>query len=289
MQKYKLTIALFIISILAFSLLQINIVQAKSPFEVEVGLSYSHSSNNRLNVSGYSVVEVVNVGRLEVRKIKRDILISQAKLRYNKPGYSIEAVIPIKTQRESIIKYADTTEEGEPVEELKTATGLGDIILNFQKKFKNRNDNFNLGIKTTTGQRFSGSNDISFGTGFYGLKVGYSKLKQIDPIVLFGSVNYFWNIEKNDVNPGDTIQYSLGLVYALTQNLSINTRIEHSITSSIYRSNQKVVGSSVNASSLYIGTNYANEEGSSVDFMLGIGLTEDSPDFSLQINKPYYF
>ena len=289
MQNIRLSIAIFIILLITFSFFQINTLQAKSPFEVEVGFSYSHSSNNRLNVSGYSVVEVVNVGRLEVRKIKRDILVSQAKLRYNKPGYSFEMVVPIKTQRESIIKYADTDDEGEPVEELRMATGLGDIILNYQKDFKNRNSQLNLGLKTTTGQKLYGPYDMNFSTGFYGLKIGYSKLRQIDPIVIFGSANYFWNIEKNDVNPGDTIQYSLGLAYALTQKLSINARIEHSITSSIYQGNQKVVGSSVNASSLYIGTNYVEEQGSSVDFVLGIGLTEDSADFSFQINKPYYF
>lgn len=291
MKRNKFLLSVLLIIFLFFSFFQLENISAKSPFEIGVGLSYQHSSNNRLNVSGYSVVEVVNVGELEVRKIRRDILTSNIKLRYRLPKTSFELVIPYKYQRESVIKYAEQQQEtGEPTEEIKSAHGLGDATLNFQRTFNNEKSNFNLGIKTTTGQESGRQDtDINFGTNHYGLKVGYSHLKRLDPVVIFGSINYFWNIEKENINPGDTLQYSMGLAYALSQNLSINTRLEHSITSSTYQGTNKIIGSGINSSSLYLGTSFANPDGSPLDFTVGIGLSEDSADFSFQINKPYYF
>ena len=289
MKKYKIIFSFLVIFLLILLLFQSNLSQAKSPFEVEIGTSYSHSSNNRLNVSGYSVVEVVNVGKLEVRKIRRDILTSNLKLRYKNEKSSLELVIPYQVQRENIIKYADTTENGEPTEEIKTSHGIGDITVNLQTDLRNENTKFNLGIKTTTGKEYGGNTDLRFGTNYYGIKVGVSHIKQIDPVVLFGSTNYFWNIEKNNFNPGDTFQYSLGLAYALSQNLSINTRIEHSITTSTFQKDKKIIGSSLNSSSIYLGTSYVNQKESALDFLVGVGLSEDSADFSFKINKPYYF
>lgn len=289
MRKYKIIFSLLIIFLLILLLFHSNLSQAKSPFEVEIGSSYSHSSNNRLNVSGYSVIEVVNVGKLEVRKIRRDILTSNLKLRYKNEKSSLELVIPYQVQRENIIKYADTTENGEPTEEIKSSHGLGDATINLQTNLNGKNTKFNLGVKTTTGKEYGPDTDLRFGTGYYGIKLGVSHIKQIDPLVVFGSTNYFWNIEKEKFNPGDTFQYSLGLAYALSQNLSINTRIEHSITSSTYQDNKKIIGSSSNSSSMYLGTSYAKEKEASLDFLVGVGLSEDSADFSFQVNKPYYF
>jgi len=284
MKKYKLFLLLIILSLVLMS--PTNNIKAASPFEAGVSVKYTHSSNNRLDVSGYSVVEVVNVGRLEVRKIKRDILSTNFRLSYVKPNYSLEVVVPYIYQRENIIKYADTTEEGEPTEEINEANGIGDVMLNLQKSIFSNNQHLNFGVKTTTGT--TNNSDINFGTGHYGVKLGYSHLKQTDPIVLFGSINYFHNIEKDGVNPGDTVNYSIGAAYALTQTLSINARLEHSITSSLYQNGNKVIGSNINSANLYLNTSYVNNN-SALDFTLGIGLTEDSQDFSIQINKPYYF
>lgn len=278
MKKYIIFLSLIILSLVL--LFPANNIEAKSPFEAGISIKYTHSSNNRLDVSGYSVVEVVNVGRLEVRKIKRDILTTNFKLRYVKPSYSIELVVPYVYQKENIIKYADTSEDGEPTEEINDANGIGDVMLNFQKSIFSNNQHLNFGVKTTTGD--TNNSDINFGTGHYGVKIGYSHLKQIDPMVLFGSVNYFHNIEKNNVNPGNTINYSLGAAYALTQTLSINARLEHSVTSSLYQNGSKVIGSNINSANLYLNTSYTNNN-SALDFTLGIGLTEDSPDFSIQI------
>ncbi|MDZ7671223.1 MAG: hypothetical protein U5K53_00025 [Halanaerobiales bacterium] len=284
MKIKKILLSIIMVSLILIT--SISNISAENPFKAGVSVKYTHSSNNRLDVSGYSVVEVVNIGKLEVRKIKRDILSTNFKLSYFKPEYSVEVVIPYIYQRESIIKYADTTEEGEPTEELNYANGLGDVMLNFQKSIFSNNQHLNFGIKTTTGN--SNNSNINFGTGHYGVKIGYSHFKQNDPVVFFGSINYFHNIENNGVNPGDTINYSVGAAYALTQTLSINTRLEHSITSSLYQNDNKIIGSNINSAKLYLNTSYVNNN-SELDFSLGIGLTEDSPDFSIQINKPYYF
>lgn len=293
MNKNLILLLLFIF-LLTILIIPNQIVMADSPFEFDIGVSYTHSSNNRLVVSGYSVIEVINIGTLEVRKIKRDMLTTNFRLRYLTDNTTWEIVIPYSVRRDEIIKYADTDQEGEPTLEIHDDNGLGDILLNFQSNLRyggNIYDNtqINLGVKTTTGRKYNPDTEISFGSGFYGLKVGFSHIKQIDPVVLFGSTNYFWNIKDEDTDPGDTIQYSIGMAYALTQNFSINSRLEHSITTSTFQNNEKVIGSNVNAASLYIGGSYTTDSGSQLNLSIGAGLTEDSADFNIQINKPYYF
>lgn len=292
----KKNLYLIISFVIFFSLIFIpnQKIMADSPFQFDVGVSYSHSSNNRLVVSGYSVIEVINIGTLEVRKINRDMLTTNFRLRYLTDNTTWEMVIPYSVRRDEVIKYADTDEQGEPTIEIYNDNGLGDILLNLQTNLRYggnvyNNTQINLGIKTTTGRGYNPDTEISFGSGYYGLKVGLSHIMQMDPVVLFGSANYFWNIEDEGTDPGDTMQYSIGMAYALTQNFSLNTRLEHSITVSTVQNNKKIIGTNVNAASLYLGGNYTADNGSQLDFSIGAGLTEDSADFSLQINKPFYF
>src|SRR6056297_225089 len=272
-----------------------NFSEAKSPFEIDATVSYLHSSNNRLAVTGYSIYEVINVGRLEVRKIRRDILSTNIRFRHTTPETSVELVIPYSFRRDEIIKYADPDQDtNEPTKEVKSGNGIGDALLNIQTDIKYgdvhlQNTKINLGLKTSTGRWLDPKSGMSFTSGHYGFKFGISHCNQIDPIVLFGSLNYFWNVEERNIDPGDSIQYSMGVAYALTQNFSVNVRLEHTLTNSTISKGVSIVGSSVNSATLYMGGNYINQKGTPFDFIVGTGLTEDAADFSFTLSRPFYF
>jgi len=289
---FLFTLLLFLIFI-NFSIGEI--VQAKSPFEIDVSLSYLHSSNNRLAVSGYSVIEVLNVGKFEVRKINRDILSTNIRLRHTTPETSVELIIPYTFRRDEIIKYADVdSETNEPTREVLSGNGLGDILLNIQTDIKYgdvhlQNTQVNLGLKTSTGKWYDPKSGMSFTSGHYGFKLGISHMIPIDPIVLFGSTNYFWNIKQYNVDPGDSIQYSMGVAYALTQNFSVNARFEHTLTGSTVNNGRTVIESSSNSATLYMGGSYVSQKGVPFDVIIGTGLTEDAADFSFQLSRPFYF
>src|SRR6056297_1934674 len=111
MKKLAIFLFAFLFLFCSFTFIEGGLTQAKSPFEIDVSLSYLHSSNNRLAVTGYSVYEVVNIGRLEVRKIRRDILNTNIRLRHTTPETSIELIIPYSFRRDEVIKYADSENE----------------------------------------------------------------------------------------------------------------------------------------------------------------------------------
>ena len=293
----KLTIFLFAFFFLfcSFTFVEGGLAQAKSPFEIDVSLSYLHSSNNRLAVTGYSVYEVVNIGRLEVRKIRRDILNTNIRLRHTTPETSIELIIPYSFRRDEVIKYADSeNESGDATVEVKSGNGLGDILLNIQTDIKYgdvhlQNTQVNLGLKTSTGRWLDPKSGMSFTSGHYGFKFGISHMIPIDPIVLFGSTNYFWNVKERNIDPGDSFQYTMGVAYALTQNFSVNARFEHTITGNTINQGEEVLASNVNSATLYMGGSYITQEGIPYDFVIGTGLTEDAADFSFQVGRPFYF
>ena len=296
MKKFVTFLLITLFFIFVFSNIFSVDIYAQKPYELEMSFSYAYSSNNRLAVSGYSVIEVINIGKLEVRKVRRNIFDTTFKFRYNFPTTNIEVSVPFKMRWDSIIKYADTTEEGEPTEEAYLAEGIGDIVINVQttvtqKESNQSNTRFNFGVKTTTGKNSYSDPDaeILFGSGHYGVKVGASHFMQVDPVILFGSLNYFWNIERDGYDPGDTTQYSIGMAYALTQNFSINARLEQSYTGHVYDQGGKVTGSSLNAASLNLGGSYITDNDVPIDFAVSTGLTEDAADFSIQVSRVYYF
>jgi hypothetical protein len=76
---------------------------------------------------------------------------------------------------------------------------------------------------------------LSTGNGYYSLGGGANLSYVIDPVVLFGSLGYTYNLPVDDVNqvrggrllekvePGSTVSYSMGFAYALSYDVSLST------------------------------------------------------------------
>ncbi|HSV43868.1 MAG TPA: hypothetical protein VLJ10_04870 [Candidatus Bathyarchaeia archaeon] len=91
------------------------------------------------------------------------------------------------------------------------------------------------------------------------------------------------------IEPGDTFSYSLGTAIALSYQTAINFSFDQSFTQKLKRGGQTVVGSFVNAANFKAGLNWALSERSSVDLSVALGLTDDSPDMTIELRFPYYF
>lgn len=78
--------------------------------------------------------------------------------------------------------------------------------------------------------------DISTGNGYYSLGFGANMSYVIDPVVLYGSLSYTWNLPVDDVHqtladnsqlekvsPGNTINFNMGMAYALSYDVSLAT------------------------------------------------------------------
>lgn len=65
----------------------------------------------------------------------------------------------------------------------------------------------------------------------------------------------------------------------------MNLRFEQVFTGETKQNGSKLSGSSVSGV-LYLGASYLTEKGQALDFSIGVGLTEDSPDFVIRVGIP---
>jgi long-subunit fatty acid transport protein len=118
-------------------------------------------------------------------------------------------------------------------------------------------------------------------------------VKNSDPVVLFSNLGYLYNFstDLNGVNyePGNTIEYALGVAYALNYNLAINGSFEHKLITETKVGNIGIPGSRLVIANFKTGLTYAFTNNLSLDVAVGTGLTEDSPDLSITVSLPYTF
>jgi hypothetical protein len=149
----------------------------------------------------------------------------------------------------------------------------------------------------------SGQN-LATGSGTAGLTLGVNSSKVIDPIALFGSasvglsaparhLNQVRNgVALTSVSPGPTLGLGGGFAYALSYDVSTTMSFQESLsfpsrlkfddgTSS--RTNMQASGTF----NMGLGVRIAPQN--TINVSVGIGLTSDSPDFSLGMNMPLNF
>ena len=156
------------------------------------------------------------------------------------------------------------------------------------------------------------SKDLSTGKGYYSLSAGVSVSKVIDPIVMYGSVGLTTGNAMGGLNqaqsgrtlksfsPGQTLSTSVGLAYSLNYDVSISASYQQSISTNarytFLQSNDEGKPEMVSfnsATQLSSLLNYTLSLRTSptriVNFSVGFGLSEDTPDVNLGLSMPLEF
>lgn len=143
--------------------------------------------------------------------------------------------------------------------------------------------------------------ELAGGKGYYATSFGASTSKVIDPAVLFGSLSYTMAFDATDLNqrrggriltdvqPGDSIGFSMGLAYALSYDITLSASYQqsYSFQTEFLFSDGSVVKSSDSVSASFnssVGVRMSPTRILSLSF--GFGLTEDSPDVMLGFSLP---
>ena len=145
---------------------------------------------------------------------------------------------------------------------------------------------------------------LSTGSGYYALAGGLSFSKVLDPVVVFGSTSATYNVPETglqqvrgarvleEVEAGFGLSASGGFAYSLSYDisLSISAQLSYSDETQLTFSDgsQAVAQDQMSGFlSMSLGTRVSDT--TIVNTSLGIGLTEDAPDFSLGISLPIRF
>jgi len=269
-----------------------GILLPRGKLQVEPSISYAHFSSNRITIQGFNILPVLVIGQIATETVKRDIFIETLGVKYGLwHNFQVDARVPWRWEHDRI---TDTFNN----ESTREASGMGDIEFGFSRQIGWEKGFIpdllaSVTVKTDTGKS-PYNRDIGIGTGHWAVRGGVVAVKSSDPAVVFGGLNYTWNMERTisnfgTVDPGDTIGYTLGTAIALSYQTAINFSFDQSITSKLVKDKRTVDGSFLNVGNFKGGFTWAINEKSSIDFNIGIGLTKDAPDMTVEFRFPYTF
>ena len=145
---------------------------------------------------------------------------------------------------------------------------------------------------------------LSTGSGYYSVSAGASLSKVLDPVVVFGSLSASWNLPERDLQqvrgarlllelePGMGLSGSAGFAYSLSYDISLSISAQLSYSDEtilIFSDGTRAVAQDQMSGFLSLSLGTRVSDTSIVNTSLGIGLTEDAPDFSIGVSLPINF
>jgi hypothetical protein len=303
-------------------------------FQIETNFSYAHSETSRLIVGGFTVLPLIVLGTLGSERLKTDTLSPTFAFRYGIiKDLQADVRVPLIYQNTSRVRLSN--EVAALVQESDQQFGVGDVefgltyqplyekgwlpdlVVSLRARAPTGRDQFSIFKDISQQGPFANVEDFTsrlnaeglpLGAGFWGVSGSVSATKAFDPVILFGTVGYRFNLERTvtniqiigtpsgggvsltpqaieqDIQPGDSVFFSLGAAVALTGQVSVNFSFTDQITFNSKQEGQKIAGSSTNIGQFNAGFTLGISRTVSLDFSGSIGVTPDAPGFGLGVS-----
>lgn len=156
--------------------------------------------------------------------------------------------------------------------------------------------------------RFAVPSQQATGNGLWAANIGASAVKTMDPAIAFASFSYQHYFQRHfgdiDTSPdtttpgsvelGDNFTFGGGVAFAFNDRTSMSFSLVDRIVREAKikidgKDSQPVIGSLGNVGTLNLGLTYAMTPHLTWVTLLGVGLTPDAPDFTLNVKLPYQF
>ena len=291
-------------------------------FTLEPSISYVHSTRNQISLSGFLALDAIFLGNISVDTIKRDTVKAALSLRYDiTDDLQFEASLPYLYRR-NVFQSAGQQGTTTTLEETVSTSGFGDARFRLFSRWIAETDQrpdvvLNLGVTAPTGREPFGietetqndglleyPSELPTGNGVWAVSAGTSLLKTVDPAVLFANVGYEATIrdsfddidsapgdQPGRVDLGDTLRFGFGTAFALNERLSLSLSLDQQfVTESEIEpqggNEEEVVGSGATVSVLNVGASLAMGAKRTLNANVGVGLTDDAPDVTIQVAMP---
>jgi hypothetical protein len=228
------------------------------------------------------------------QRLRNDQIRAAAALRVGLPWASqIELSVPYAWLRQSRTL-------GDGTHAVNADSGIGDVQLTLSHQLF-REHGWRPDLTGAISYRFPTGEDpfraqlasIAPGTGFRDLGVRLTALKSSDPLVFFTTLSYAHDFASDEptgrIQNGDAVGLDLGAVLAVSPATSVTFGLSQLFRSRTQINGVGFPGTDTTASALQIGFDRVLTPKLLLDLTLGVGLTRDSPDYTLQISLPYRF
>ncbi len=293
------------------------------------GISDTYYDRRQLQLSGFLALDAIFLGNINLGETKSHQVMADLDTRYGLTDrLSVDLDVPYVYRHSNFIIGGAGGAASTLSDASANSGDIGDINFGMYYQFLKETNNLpdvvgSLRVKAPTGSSPFGikleevdPNNTSLvaptklptGTGFWNVTAGVSVLKTYDPVVLFGSLSYTYNlarsfsdvsavegqVEPAKVKLGDIIQWGGGMAIAFSDkdsaSISYTMALEpESKTQAPGGEWQKVPGSETVAAALNFGLNHVVNKHLTIEGSVSIGLTPDAPNFVVGVRFPYTF
>lgn len=298
-------------------------------FTFEPSLTYSRFDRRLINLSGFLALDAIFLGTIDVQQTKSDLFTLDLTGRWGVTDrLQLDLNIPFLYRSSDFFSGGAGGAAGVTSKADVSNGDLGDMSVGMfyqlWRETVNRPDLIlSARLKAPTGKKPYGMKvvqpdptntnlnvpeDLPTGSGVWAASLGLSFLKTSDPAILFGNVGIIHNFKRSFddistqtgiVQPGEVdlrraFLWGAGIGFAINERMSMSFAFNQLLQQSARQKPagqpwQSIVGSDANAASFNVGVTYGLGEQTTLIANLGIGLTPDAPDFSLNLRLPYSF
>jgi hypothetical protein len=295
----------------------VTVLTPQGRFVLEPSFQFSHSSDSRVTVTGFTIIPAITIGVIDVRSVDRDFWSVALTGRYGLGhGWEVEAKVPWVYRSDSTLARPISSPATGDSEFRTSGSGLGDIefAARYQiterppyyigyLRFKSRTGEGPFDVSLTTAQAGVTIEDkLPTGTGFYAFQPGFTVLVPSDPAVFFGGLSYIWNVKRTvggadangvpigEFDPGDGINLNFGMGLAINDRASFSMGYDHSRFDKNKRNGETIQNTQIQqVGSVLFGVSYRLGLRTNMNLTLGIGATRAAPDVSIALRFPIVF
>ena len=304
-----------------------SVVTRRGQLTGEVQYDYARADRSRAVFRGVELVEAVLIGVFDINESRQDLLTGSLALRYGlterlevgarlpyvyRWDTSIRAPVPGSTNNDGAATV-DNSVDGQGIGDLELTAryqvldggrGRPFLIANLQGVIPTGRDPWGL-PRDGLGRAL----DVATGSGFYTISPGATLIMPSDPVVLFGTLGYNWNLGKavqtrippldiTYVDPGDSIEASAGIGISFNQRTTINFGYAHNwafgtLTRTVPidppadgTGLRETISRDLQIGRLLFGVTYRVTDRASLNWSVEVGATEDAPDVRTVLRIP---
>jgi hypothetical protein len=285
-------------------------------FEAEPSFTYSHYSQNLINVDGFSILPVLVIGDIQSLRVERDLYQFGLALRYGiMRNLQLDASIPFVYEEQTYTtQSAQNNQSLASTETSRNDYGIGDVQFGVSYQMLHEHglvpDVIVQGwARAPTGTSqfdISSADQLPQGSGVWGVRGGVTAIKTLDPAVVIFNAGYTYNfgrdfvvqqVTSNSTNmvsttylPGSSIDTSLAVAVAMNPSFALNfgVLVRYTFATEL-KGIGEVQGSPINEAQFRFGFAWALTRNSVINFTAAAGLTEDTPDLTITIGCPIKF
>lgn len=307
----------------------VSVLTPRGHLIVDSSIEYDRSSANRLVFRGVEIVPGVNLGLVDANAADRDTGVAAVDLRYGLTNrLEVEARIPYVARHDQLTVLSQQVTNQQPaVNQTQSLSGggLGDVEIAARYQLNNPKPGSpyfiaGLRVKSRTGlgpydvnyDANAISTNLATGSGFWGIDPSLTMLLPSDPVVIFATLDYLANINRNinrDLNnaagstggatvthignaiPGNSINASVGFGFALNDRFSFSLGYAHSyvLATKVQLNGQYQTSNALQVGAMTMGWSYRLGPNMTLNNSFEFGVTSDAPNLRIVTRLPISF